>query len=62
MSDVIVCFSRCLHCGRRTPHQLCHDCSDDMHAGQRFTRAEWGSYDDDPEICADEECRQRESD
>jgi hypothetical protein len=21
---VIICFSRCLWCGRRTPHEVCH--------------------------------------
>lgn len=24
---MIVCFSRCLYCGRRTPHEVCHRCS-----------------------------------
>lgn len=24
MTDVFVCYSRCLYCGRRTPHEVCH--------------------------------------
>ena len=24
MRTVIVCFNRCLYCGRQTPHEVCH--------------------------------------
>lgn len=24
-TEVIVCYSRCVYCGRRTPHEACHE-------------------------------------
>jgi hypothetical protein len=30
---VILCYSRCLYCGRRTPHEVCHGHSEALNPG-----------------------------
>jgi hypothetical protein len=43
MSDsvaVIICYSRCLWCGRRTPHECCHERIQQGIAERRANRTE----------------------
>jgi hypothetical protein len=68
MTEIIVCYSRCLYCGRRTPHEVCHDHSEDLHPGwwdaleDSWTVGDvmeslWGTgRDKEPEPCADPTC------
>jgi hypothetical protein len=56
----IVCWSRCLWCGRKTPHEVCHE------HGRAFNPTDeemeafegWPNYELEPEQCdkSDEEC------
>lgn len=57
--EIIVCYSRCLWCGRRTPHEVCHahatELGFDPAAGD--ADALWGTGRDlDDEECADPAC------
>jgi hypothetical protein len=60
----IICYSRCLYCGRRTPHEACH-----AHAYNSPCRVEvdistyeqvcalWQEgFDAEPETCNDPNC------
>lgn len=60
---LIVCTSRCLYCGRQTPHEVCHAHSERTSpgwsgdAGEFDLDALWGIYyDAEPEMCTDPEC------
>lgn len=62
----IVCFSRCMWCGRQTPHEVCHEHSTAIHGhgNVRFDwetgdMAGWSGYYLPPEVCEDPECPQR---
>ena len=72
MSDqigVIICYSRCLYCGRRTPHECCHEHSEEKNPGwwddlQENVGADvdpmdliWRTgRDKEPEVCEDGAC------
>ena len=69
MVGVIVCSSKCLYCGRATPHECCHDHSEALHPGwweayqagdaegEDPLDALWGTgYDRPPEVCEDGAC------
>jgi len=48
MTDVVyVCYSRCLYCGRVTPHEVCRhsECPSDVDG------VEWPNFDAEPETC-----------
>jgi hypothetical protein len=57
---VIFCQSRCLYCGRRTPHEVCHEHSRLKNPGwlTDFTDIDalWRSGDQEPETCNDPAC------
>lgn len=68
-ANVIVCYSRCLYCGRRTPHEVCHGHSEALNPGW-WDQLEAGYSDTDvlledlwrigfglePETCEDGAC------
>jgi hypothetical protein len=69
MTVVIVCSSRCLYCGRGTPHEVCHDHSEALHPGwwdemeaiaapdEDAMDLLWGTGRNlDPETCEDGAC------
>lgn len=69
---MIVCFSRCLICGRRTPHECCHRHSIAVNGmrfwpkgGKNFSRNQdrmWARhFNDEPEVCNDAACPANES-
>lgn len=55
--QAIVCYSHCMWCGRRTPHEWCHECSESIMAGKRARTWKQGTGMD-PETCEydDEHC------
>ena len=53
--EAVICYSRCLWCGRRTPHELCH-AHDSACGGSMAGEREWANYDAEPEVCADPAC------
>jgi len=61
---VIVCYSRCLYCGRRTPHEVCHEHwasppEGDDREFQEVLDALWAeSYSAEPELCDSPTCPQ----
>lgn len=69
-TPMIVCFSRCLICGRRTPHETCHRHSFGINgmrfwpssgpSGKDFNRNHSAMYrrhfNDEPEVCHDAAC------
>jgi hypothetical protein len=54
---VIVHYSRCMICGRRTPHEWCHGCYEAVMRDE-WPELEWANYDMEPEVCKfdDEHC------
>jgi hypothetical protein len=61
--SVIICYSRCMWCGRRTPHEWCHDCTAKVNAGRTLNTARpWSrkTVNAEPEVCefSDDECPQ----
>lgn len=54
LENGIICYSRCLWCGRRTPHELCHE--HDQACGGALIGPEWANYDAEPEVCTDAAC------
>ena len=62
---LIVCFQRCLYCGRRTNHEVCHKHSDAIHGNKtRYPISHWRakSYNAEAEKCEDDECPQGRQD
>lgn len=55
--NTIVCYSRCMWCGRQTPHEWCHQCSERVMKGGR-PWSTWHRYSRSPETCEfdDEHC------
>ena len=50
---VVVCYSKCLYCGRRTPHEVCHEHSEALHPGWwDALEAAFVPDQDDPELGA----------
>lgn len=68
MTDIIICYSWCMYCGRRTPHEVCHDHSEKLHPGwwdalealmpgNDVMESLWGTGGDkEPELCGDPTC------
>lgn len=55
--EAIVCYSRCLVCGRRTPHELCSE-HEDHTKWPRNLDSVWGTgYDQEPETCNKTGCK-----
>lgn len=66
---IIVCHQRCLYCGRRTPHEVCHLHSRAMPPRNRLgsgkgdfatamDRAWKRHFGREPEVCEDKACPQ----
>lgn len=65
---VIVCYSRCLICLRRTPHETCHRHSLAMGGGRNWPKGDGDRFernmramqrrwfDREPEVCDDPAC------
>lgn len=59
---VTVCYSRCLYCGRRTPHEVCHAHSEASNPGWYSAEttdidALWGTgRQQEDESCVDPTC------
>lgn len=53
----IICYSRCMWCGRRTPHEWCHACTAVVNAGGS-PRSDFWRFDEPAEECllSDEAC------
>lgn len=50
----VISWSRCLYCGRKTPHEVCHEHSRDDFEPSEEQMAElegWPNYDMEPEQC-----------
>jgi hypothetical protein len=58
---LIVCLSRCMHCGRQTPHEFCHECSPSV-VGEKAAARRWrrvrrySLFDTPPEQCDSAHC------
>lgn len=54
----IVCYSRCMWCGRRTPHEWCHECVALVRLGSRPYEWTGERFNMDEEVCdkSDGEC------
>lgn len=54
---MIICYSRCMVCGRQTPHEVCH-----RHTF-RMPKNHWAAwkrgFNKEPEICDDPNCKTR---
>jgi hypothetical protein len=55
---VLICYNRCLICGRRTPHEVCHDHSyelggrwPDLSVEGEHDRVWAEGFDKEPEKC-----------
>ena len=69
--EMIVCYSRCLICGRKTPHECCHRHSLNLNgfkywpssgpSGNDFNRNQsrmWArNFDKPAEVCEDPQCQ-----
>ena len=60
----IISYSRCLYCGRRTPHEVCHEHSSELHpegialpeGWNTENEEQWYRFEADPETCDDPHC------
>lgn len=73
-AEMFICFSRCLICGRRTPHELCHRHSLTINgmkfwpsqgpSGNDFNRNQarmWArNFNKPQEVCVDPKCPARD--
>jgi hypothetical protein len=61
---LIICYSRCLYCGRRTPHEACHAHASKLNpnfmfegAGPNSQEELWATnFNKEPEACSDKNC------
>ena len=60
---VFICYNRCLYCGRRTNHEVCHQHSRALHPWGVSLPKPWRGFSKrmfykPPEECADPRCQQ----
>lgn len=66
---MIVCYSRCLICGRRTPHECCHRHSLAINGMRYWPKGDFNRnqarmyrrhFNDEPETCTSGDCPARD--
>jgi hypothetical protein len=58
VEGAIICYSRCMVCGRQTPHEVCHAHCHAMGGGYTIREIDAGyvNFDMEPEQCSNPSC------